>query len=120
MKYLNQFLIIMSISFLGELLNQVIPLPVPASIYGLILMLIALSTKIIPLEKVETVGNFMLDIMPIMFIPGGVGLLTAWDSMQKMIIPFTVITILTTVIVMVVSGHATQTIIRIKKRKEKE
>lgn len=120
MKYLNQFLIIMSISFLGELLNQVIPLPVPASIYGLILMLIALSTKIIPLEKVETVGNFMLDIMPIMFIPGGVGLLTSWDSMQKMIIPFTVITILTTVIVMVVSGHATQIIIRIKKRKEKE
>ena len=53
MKYLKQFGMILFISFLGEILRAVIPLPIPASIYGLVLMLTALLTGILPLEKVR-------------------------------------------------------------------
>ncbi|SEN84491.1 holin-like protein [Peptostreptococcus russellii] len=111
MKYLKQFAIIIVITFMGEALNQIIPLPIPASIYGLIIMLIALSTKLLPLDKVKDVGKMLIQTMPIMFIPAGVGLITAWDKLSPIILPVVVITFISTIIVMIVSGKFTETII---------
>lgn len=59
MKHVRQFAIILVISFLGEILKAVLPLPIPASIYGLVLMLAALMLKIIPLEAVKDAGKFL-------------------------------------------------------------
>ena len=53
MKYVKQFSIILGISFLAELLEILIPFPIAASVYGLVIMLVGLITKLIPLEKVE-------------------------------------------------------------------
>ena len=75
MKYLRQFGIILLITFLGEILKTIIPLTIPASIYGLVLMLIALQTKAIHLDSVEDAGVFLIEIMPVMFIPAAVGLM---------------------------------------------
>lgn len=111
MKYLKQFAIIIVITFMGEAFNQIIPLPIPASIYGLIIMLIALSTKLLPLDKVKDVGKMLIQTMPIMFIPAGVGLITAWDKLSPIILPVVVITFISTIIVMIVSGKFTETII---------
>ena len=63
MKYLKQFGMILFISFLGEILRAVIPLPIPASIYGLVLMLAALMTHLLPLEAVQDSGKFLIEIM---------------------------------------------------------
>ena len=111
MKYLKQFAIIIVITFIGEALNQALPLPVPASIYGLIIMLIALSTHILPVEKVKDVGKMLIQTMPIMFIPAGVGLITAWNKLGPIILPVAIITFVSTIIVMIVSGKFTETII---------
>ena len=62
MKYIKQFVIIIAISFIGELLNKLIPLPIPASIYGLVIMFTALKTKIIPLSSIKETGNFFYSI----------------------------------------------------------
>ena len=75
MKYIFRLNIILGISLLGEFLGAVIPLPVPGSIYGLVLMLAGLCTGVIPLEKVESTGRFLIEIMPVMFIPAAVGLI---------------------------------------------
>ena len=83
MKYLKQFGIILVLSFIGELLNHVLPLPVPSSIYGIILMFICLKTGLIPLEEVDETGRFLIEIMPLMFIPAAVGLLEAWNIIQS-------------------------------------
>lgn len=74
MKYVRQFWIILLISAMGEALHVLIPLPVPASVYGLVIMLIALGTHIIKLEQVKEAAEFLIEIMPVMFIPAGVGL----------------------------------------------
>ena len=73
MKYVKQFSIILGISFLAELLEILIPLPIAASVYGLVIMLVGLITKLIPLEKVETAADFLVDAMSIMFVPATVG-----------------------------------------------
>ena len=120
MKYLKQFGIIIFISFLGELLNTIIPIAVPANIYGLALMLLALITGIVKLSDVKETADFLVEIMTIMFIPAGVGLMVSWGSLKSILVPVLVITIVTTIIVMIVSGRITQFIIRIeKKRREK-
>ena len=75
MKYIKQFGIILIFSFAGELLNYLIPLPIPASIYGIILLFLCLEVKLIPLDKVEEISRFMIEIMPLMFIPAAVGLM---------------------------------------------
>lgn len=118
LKYVYQFSVILLISALGELLKYFIPLPVPASIYGLALMLIALITGIIKLDRIETVSDFLLEIMPIAFIPGGVGLITAWDSLKEILLPTIIITIATTVIVIGVTGVVTQFMINSKDNRE--
>lgn len=118
MKHIRQFGIILFISLAGEVIHLFVPLPVPASIYGLILMLLGLNTKLIPLEAVENVSNFLLEIMPMLFIPAAVGLLDSWGSLQPIIIPFLVITLLSTVIVMVMTGKVTQFFIETDKKKK--
>lgn len=69
MKYVKQFGIILLISFAGESLNYLLPLPVPASIYGLVLMFLCLQLRVFRLEDVRDTALFLIEIMPLMFIP---------------------------------------------------
>lgn len=112
MKHLLRLTIILAISLLGELLNALIPLPIPGSIYGLVLMLAGLCTGIIPLEKVQTPGRFLIEIMPVMFIPAAAGLIDSWGALKPMLIPALVIMAVSTFVVMGVTGHVTQAIMR--------
>lgn len=118
MKYLKQFGIILTISFVGELCNYLIPLPIPASIYGLVILFVGLSTKWIPLDSVKETGKFLIEIMPIMFIPAAVGLIDAWGILKPVCIPVIAITLLITIIVMGVTGRITQFVIRKGRQKE--
>lgn len=115
MKFIKQLAIILSISLIAELMEHFIPIPVSASIYGLILMLIGLITKIIPLEKVESAADFLIEVMPIMFIPPTVGIMNSVDALKGLLIPLAVISVVSTVLVMVVTGKTAQSIIRRKK-----
>lgn len=119
MKYLKQFVIILAVTFLGELLKSIIPLPIPASIYGLVLMLVALETKLISVHSVREISTFLIEIMPLMFIPAAVGLMNMGETLQKILLPLIVITVISTIAVMAVSGKATQFIIRLEKRNQK-
>jgi len=120
MKILKQFSLILLFSFLGEILHVLIPLPIPASVYGLVLLLAALILGICKIEHVKNAAEFLIEIMPVMFIPAAVGILTTWDILKPVWIPVALITVITTVLVMVVTGRVTQAVIRKNKRKDEE
>ena len=120
MKYIRQFVIILFISFIGEALKYVLQLPIPASIYGIVLMFVLLETKVLKVEAVQDAGKFLIEIMPMMFIPAGVGLLNAWDTLKPVLIPIIVILFVSTIVVMGVSGKVTQTMIEAEERKKNE
>lgn len=117
-KYLKQISIILLISLLGEVLNYLIPLPIPASVYGLIIMLICLCTKIVEVKHVKECSKFLLTIMPMLFVPSVVGIMDVWGMIAENIVPVLVIIFITTIIVMSVSALTTQGVIKLKKRKE--
>ena len=112
MKYIKQFTIILVLSFLGEILNRVIPLPVPASIYGILLMFFSLVTGLIKVEQVKEASMFMIEIMPLVFIPAAVGLVDSWGLISDSWYMYVVVLFVTTVVVMAVSGLTTQLVMR--------
>lgn len=120
MKYFKQFLIILGISFTGELMRYYIPLPIPASIYGMALMFIGLVIGVIPLDSVKETGKFLIEIMPIMFIPAGVGLMSTWGVLQPLLVPISIVLVVTNITVMVVTGRVSQGIIRFERKKKVE
>lgn len=112
MKYVKQFGIILLISFAGEALNYLLPLPVPASIYGLVLMFLCLQLRVFRLEDVRDTALFLIEIMPLMFIPAATGLMTSWGIIRAKLFAYLAIAVITTVLVMVVSGCVTQFFLR--------
>lgn len=120
MKYLKQVSIIFAFTFISEILNRIIPLPIPASIYGLVFLFLCLEFKIIKIDQIKDTADFLLAILPIMFVPSSVGFIKALPLMKKYGIQFLIIGVSTTFLVMIVSGLITQLILRIKKRFNKK
>lgn len=112
MKHVIRLGVILGVSLAGEALNALIPLPIPASIYGLVLMLLCLCTGLIKLEQVESAGRFLIEIMPVMFIPAAVGIIESWPALRPMLLPVATIMVVSTLVVMGVSGAVTQALMR--------
>ena len=115
MKHFSEISLIATVSFIGELLHYLIPLPVPSSIYGLLLMLLLLVTHIVKLDHVKTTADWLITLMPVMFVGPTVGLIASYDSYKDILIPIIVISLATTVLTMAVSG-----LIRLQTKEEKE
>ena len=116
MNILRQFSIILLISLVGEALSFLIPLPIPASIYGILLLFLLLCTGALRVQSVKEVSSFLIAIMPVMFIPAGVGLMESFGLLLPALPAYAVITLVSTLAVMAVSGLATQAVIRRKPR----
>jgi len=116
LKHLLQITIIAAVSLAGEILNQLIPLPIPGSIYGLVIMLLLLYFGAIEVRHVKDVSSWLLSLMPVMFIGPTVGLIVTFDSYKDFLIPIAVTVTLSTVLVMGVTGVVSQQLIRITDR----
>lgn len=112
MKYLSQALIIAAVTFAAEIIKFLVPLPVPASIYGLVMLFALLKSGLLKLEQIESVGNLLLEIMPLLLIAPSVSFLESMDSIQRMLLPVLIMGFIGTVVVMAVTGRVTQWMIR--------
>ena len=108
MKYLTQFLRILAFTLAGELLQRLVPLPIPASVYGLVLLFAALNTGLVKLEQVKDAGGFLISILPILFVSPAVGILDNWEAIRGALIPILALTLLSTVLTFGIAGRATQ------------
>ncbi len=118
MKYLKQLMIIMAVSFAGELLNRLLPLPVPGSVYGLLIMFLCLVSGLIKLEQVEEAGTFLIKVMPALFIGPCVSLMTMGGDLAGKLIPILAVCLASTVAVMAVTGLVSQAVLSRKAKKE--
>lgn len=108
MKYFKQAFVIIVITLFAEVLSYLLPLPIPASIYGMIILFICLMTGWIRLDQVENVGEWLIAVMPAMFVVPGAGFITSWSSLQPHLLSWTVIITVTTILVMAVAGFIAQ------------
>ena len=108
MKYLSQFCIILGFTMAGEALQRLLPLPIPAGIYGLVLLALALLTGLVKLEQVKQAGDFLTSIFPLLFVPTMVGVMEVWDLIGFNLVPILLAVGPVTWAVMAVAGKITQ------------
>ena len=120
MKYIRQFAAVLAVSFIGEILNALIPLPIPASIYGLVLLFLLLESGIVRFEAVAETTIFLKNALVVSLIPSAVGVMAAWDVLEPILLPAVLIIVVTNVLVLAVSGHVSQAIVRaVRRRRDK-
>ncbi|MBQ3864998.1 MAG: CidA/LrgA family protein [Clostridia bacterium] len=117
MRYIKQLAVILSVTFLAEGLHYYIPLPIPASIYGLVLMLIALITRLIRLEHIKDVSAFLIAIMPILFITPCVGIIDVWDQIKASLLPFLIILSISNLCTIAATGWTAQAFAKRREQK---
>ena len=118
MKYLTQFFWILLFCALGEVLAAVIPFPIPVAIYGLVLLFLALSIKIIRLEQVSDTAKFLIRVMGVFFVSPVVNILAYWGVIAPNVGAICVIILVTTVLVFAVSGLMTKALLGKEKADE--
>lgn len=112
MRYVIQLFIIICFSFAGELLHRVLPFPIPASIYGIILLFAALELRLLKVEHIREVSTTLIISMPVMFVPPAVGLINTWDNIKNNWPEYLLITFASTFVVIAVAGWTTQRLIQ--------
>ena len=108
MKYLSQFLIILGFTLTGEALQRVIPLPIPASVYGLALLFLALCLKIVKVDQVKQTGAFLTSILPILFVSPAVNIVDDWGLIRDDLLPIVLIMMGSTLLTFGISGRVAQ------------
>lgn len=108
MKYVFQLGWIVLFCFLGEVLHALLPLPIPASVYGLVLLLLALKSGLVKLHQVRETGTFLTGIFPILFVPPATGVMEYAGELGQALVPVLLAAIPVTLLVMAVGGRVTQ------------
>ncbi len=104
MRYIKQIMWILTFSFVGQVLEALIPLPVPAAVYGLVLLLIALFTELLKVEAVKETADLLISFMPVIFIAPAVKVLEYWGLIAPNVGAILVILVFSTVVIFAVSG----------------
>lgn len=120
MRYVIQLFIIICFSFAGELLHRILPFPIPASIYGIVLLFLALELKILKVAQIREVSTTLIISMPVMFVPPAVGLISSWENIKDNWAEYLLITFASTFVVMTIAGWTTQWIILWRRKKRKQ
>lgn len=108
MKYLSQFCIIMGFTFVGEAIQRLLPLPIPGSVYSLVLLFLALCIGLVKLEQVKDAAHFLTSILPILFVAPAVGIVEYWELVSDNLIPIILLILATTVLTFGISGTVVQ------------
>lgn len=120
MKIFRETIIILGIYLIGELISKGFSLPLPGNIIGMIILLVLLCTKVIKVEKIENVSTFFLDHLSFFFIPAGVGLISSFDSIKDSLLYILLLCLITTAIVIIITGAVVQYIMKIQENKIKK
>ena len=108
MKYLYQAAVILLFTFLGEALAALIPLGIPAAIWGLILLFAALCFKIVKPEQIKEASGWMIAILPVLFVAPTVNLLDQAGTLAASLPAFIVIIAVSTFVTFAAAGLITQ------------
>ena len=107
-KYIFQFARITAFCLAGEVLAVVPPLPIPASVYGLLLMVAALKTGVLKLDQVRETGLFLTGIFPLLFVPAAAGVVELGSQLMDLLLPAVLAIVPITALVMAVTGMVAQ------------
>ena len=108
MKYLRQLGIVLTICLLGEMISKLLNISIPGNVLGMILLIIILFSRIIKVEMIEEISDFLLKHLAFFFIPAGVGLISNLELLKEQWLPILIICLISTLMVIIVTGLTIQ------------
>jgi holin-like protein len=94
--------------FSGEAVSYLLDLPIPGNVLGMGFLLIALTTNLVDVKWFEEAAELLLSNMALFFVPAGVGVMVYGELIAAEWLPITVATVLSTFVVMAVTGKIAQ------------
>ena len=95
---------------LGELIVRLTGVKLPASIIGMLILTLMLKFKVIKLEWVRGLTDFLIANLGFFFVPPGVALMLYFDLIKAEILPIALATLLSTIIVLLITGQTHQAV----------
>lgn len=120
MKIFRQLILIIGLFLIGEFMSKTFSLSIPGNILGMLLLLFLLCTKVIKLEMVEDISNFFLSHLAFFFIPAGVGLMTSYGLIKPNLLEIFMVCIISTILVIIITGLTVDFVINLKNKREEE
>jgi Putative effector of murein hydrolase LrgA len=118
MKMLKQFGIMLFILWVANIISINYINILPPTIIGMFILFILLKFKVLKLSSIEDISSTLLEYLPFMFLPIGVGIINVLDVLKNDLIPIIVTVCLTVIVVMITTGKTIQFMINMNKRKE--
>lgn len=109
--FFQQALTLAVILFISKIIEVVMPIPMPASVIGLVLLFIALCTGIVKLEQVESVGTALTNNISFLFVPAGISVINSLPILSKSPILIILLIIISTIFLLVCTGYASQLLV---------
>ena len=92
----------------GEFISRILDLPIPGNVLGMGLLLLGLMTGLVDVKWFEEAAELLLSNMALFFVPAGVGVMVYGELIAAEWLPISVATILSTFVVMAVTGKLAQ------------
>lgn len=109
--FFQQALTLAVILFISNIIEAVMPIPMPTSVIGLVLLFIALCTGIVKLEQVESVGTALTNNISFLFVPAGISVINSLPILSKSPILIILLIIISTIFLLVCTGYASQLLV---------
>ncbi len=117
MKVLKGFFVIFVCLLLGNLIKQVINFPIPDSVYGMVFLLLALLKGRVKVDDIKDTCDLLSGNLALFFVVPGVALIKNMGQLKEIFLPFLIIVIVSTFVVMAVTSK-TVSIIQEKRDKK--
>lgn len=118
MKLLTQIGIVFGICWLSQCIEKVLPFSFPASVIGLILLLLLLLAKAVRVEHIRELSDFLLGNLPFFFLPAVVSIMNYADVIRANLVPFVTVCVASLVLTYGAVAWAVKLTVRLMKRKE--
>lgn len=118
--FLTQAFIFAVIMLISNGIAAIVPIPIPASVVGLVLLFVLLCLKVIKLEQVETLGTSLTSLIGFLFVPSGISVMNSLGVMQQYGVQIALVILLATIILLGATGLFSQLILSVSQKRQKE
>ena len=119
MKLIKQIGIVFGICWLSQCIEHILPISFPASVIGLILLLVLLAVKALRVEQIQDLSDFLLGNLPFLFIPAATGIMNYADVIWENLIPFLTICVVSMIVTYGVTVWAVKLTMKLMNKEEK-
>nr|MDF9458447.1 antiholin-like murein hydrolase modulator LrgA [Bacillus pumilus] len=117
--FLSQAFIFATVMFVSNLISMYLPIPMPASVIGLVLLFVLLTTKIVKLEQVEQLGTSLTGLISFLFVPSGISVIQSLGVMQEVGVQVVGVIIIATIMLLAATGLFTRLLMQLSEKPQK-